>query len=245
MVRIRRQGRPFFSLASTTYYHKLALMSIVIKRNFEIRKRQTISITEETGRNGMAIKVSGVLMAVSLIAAIMGGRLEALSEAALAGCDKAVTVTLSLLGLMCLWGGIMGVAEASGFLGKLTHLLSPLLRRIFPEAWRRGKGISEIAAAMVANVLGVGNAATPLAVAAMEALADGHEGDAASDDMVTFTVLGTAFPSFLPTTVIALREAAGSANPFDILPAVWICSTILSIFAILLARGLRRRRRSS
>jgi hypothetical protein len=99
--------------------------------------------------------------------------------------------------------------------------------------------LGEIAAAIVANVLGVGNAATPLAVTAMEALAEGHEGEAASDDMVTFTVLGTAFPAFLPTTVIALRAAAGSRNPFDIVPAVWICSVSLSVFAVLLARGLR------
>jgi spore maturation protein A len=188
----------------------------------------------------MAIKVSGILMAISFVVALAGGRMEALSAAALAGCGKAVTLTLSLLGLMCLWGGIMGVAKKGGLLDRLAKLLSPLLRLIFPSAWKSGKGIPEIAAAIVANVLGVGNAATPLAVSAMEALADGHEGDAASDDMVTFTVLGTAFPAFLPTTVIALRTAAGSRNPFDIVPAVWICSVTLSIFAVLLARGLRR-----
>ena len=188
----------------------------------------------------MAIKVSGILMAISFVVALAGGRMEALSAAALAGCGKAVTLTLSLLGLMCLWGGIMGVAKKGGLLDRLAKLLSPLLRLIFPAAWKSGKGIPEIAVAIVANVLGVGNAATPLAVSVMEALADEHEGDAASDDMVTFTVLGTAFPAFLPTTVIALRTAAGSRNPFDIVPAVWICSVTLSIFAVLLARGLRR-----
>lgn len=188
----------------------------------------------------MAIKISGILMVISFLVALTEGNMEALSAAALAGCGKAVTLTLSLLGLMCLWGGMMGVAGTAGVLDRLAQFLSPLLRRIFPDAWRKGKGIREIAAAVVANVLGVGNAATPLAVAAMEALAEGHEGEAASDDMVTFTVLGTAFPSFLPTTVIALRSAAGSRNPFDILPAVWICSVTLSVFAVLVARGLRR-----
>ncbi len=188
----------------------------------------------------MAIKVSGILMAISFVSALAGGRMEAVSEAALAGCGKAVTLTLSLLGLMCLWGGIMGVAKEGGLLRRFAKLLSPLLRVMFPDAWKSGRGIPEIAAAIVANVLGVGNAATPLAVSAMEALAEGHEGDTASDDMVTFTVLGTAFPAFLPTTVIALRAAAGSHNPFDIVPAVWICSITLSVFAVLLARGLRR-----
>ncbi len=187
----------------------------------------------------MAIKISGLLMTLSFAFALINGRMELLSEAALSGCGKAVTLTLSLLGLMCLWGGIMGAVKEGGLLNKLAGLLSPLLRRLFPDAWKSGRGIPEIAAAIVANVLGIGNAATPLAVSAMEALAEGREGEEATDDMVTFTVLGTAFPSFLPTTVIALRSAAGSANPFDILPAVWICSVTLSVFAVLLARGLR------
>jgi len=191
----------------------------------------------------MAIRISGILMAISLIAALFSGNMPLLSEAALSGCGKAVTVTMSLLGLMCLWGGIMEAVKASGLLDKLAWLLSPLLRRLFPDAWRSGKGIPEIAAAIVANVLGIGNAATPLAINAMKTLSEGHDGEEATDDMVTFTVLGTAFPSFLPTTVIALRSAAGSRDPFDILPAVWICSVTLSVFAVLLARGLRKIRR--
>jgi spore maturation protein A len=188
----------------------------------------------------MAIKISGILMAVSFLVSLANGTVAALSEAALAGCSKAVTLTLSLLGLMCLWSGIMEAAKESGHLNRLAKLLSPLLRRLFPDAWRRGSGIPEIATAIVANILGIGNAATPLAISAMEALADGQEEEEASDDMVTFTVLGTAFPTLLPTTVIALRTAAGSQDPFAIVPAVWICSTSLAFFAVLLARGLRR-----
>ncbi len=187
----------------------------------------------------MAIRISGILMAVSFLIATTNGNMALLSEAALTGCGKAVTLTVSLLGLMCLWGGMMEAVKVSGLLDKLARLLSPLLRRLFPDAWRRGKGIPEIAAAIVANVLGIGNAATPLAISAMKALADGYEGEEATDDMVTFTVLGTAFPSLLPTTVIALRASAGSHDPFDIMPAVWICSITLSVFAVLLARGLR------
>ena len=190
----------------------------------------------------MAIKVSGILIAVSFVFALISGNMEALSAAAIAGCSKAVTLTLSLLGLMCLWCGIMRTAEASGILKFLSKLLSPLLRLIFPNAWKNGKGISEISAAVIANILGIGNAATPLAISAMKALSDG-ESDTATDDMVTFTVLGTAFPSFIPTTVIALRSAAGSINPFDILPAVWLCSLCLSVFAVLLSRSLRSRKK--
>lgn len=190
----------------------------------------------------MAIRISGILMVLSFIFALATGNMEALSEAALAGAGKAVTVTFSLLGMMCLWGGFMRIAERVGMLGAFAKLLSPLLRRIFPDATARGKGLPEIAAALAANILGIGNAATPLSLAAMQALSDGS--DRATDDMVTFTVLGTAFPCFLPTTVITLRAAAGSRHPMDMIVPVWICSSLLAVIAVLLSRSLRRVGRS-
>ena len=186
----------------------------------------------------MAMRISGGLIAASFLFALVSGNLKALSEAAISGCAGAVTLTLSLLGLMCLWSGLMRAAEASGLLERLSRLLSPLLRIAFPNAARTGKGIKEIAAAVIANILGLGNAATPLSVAAMKALDDGS--GEMSDDMVTFTVLGTAFPSLLPTTVLALRASSGSSNPSDILPAVWACSLVLSCVAVLSSRLLRK-----
>ncbi len=190
----------------------------------------------------MAIKASGIIIAISYFFALFNGKMAELSNAAIEGGNKAISLTLSLLGMMCLWSGIMKVAEQTGVLKHLSNLLSPILKLIFPDAWRRKKGISEISAAIIANILGIGNAATPLAVSAMKALSDGKS-DIASDDMVTFTVLGTAFPSIIPTTVISLRAAAGSKDPFDILPAVWITSIILSLFAITLSRLFRIRGR--
>ncbi len=190
----------------------------------------------------MAIKASGIIIAISYFFALFNGKMAELSNAAIEGGNKAISLTLSLLGMMCLWSGIMKVAEQMGVLKHLSNLLSPILRLIFPDAWRRKKGISEISAAIIANILGIGNAATPLAVSAMKSLSDGKS-DIASDDMVTFTVLGTAFPSIIPTTVISLRATAGSKDPFDILPAVWITSIILSLFAITLSRLFRTRGR--
>lgn len=163
--------------------------------------------------------------------------MTALSAAAVSGCSRAVELTLSLLGMMCLWSGIMRCAQKLGFLDKLSAIMSPILKPLFPDAWKSGRGISEISAAIAANILGVGNAATPLAVGAMKALSDG-ESDTATDDMVTFTVLGTAFPCLVPTTIISLRAAAGSKTPLDILPTVWICSLCLSLFAAVLSRAL-------
>lgn len=188
----------------------------------------------------MAVKISGIIITISFIFSLINGNMTELSAAAITGCSKAVNLTLSLIGMMCLWSGIMRVAEASGILNHLSRLLSPVLKIIFPNAWKTKKGISEISAAIIANVLGIGNAATPLAVNAMKALSDGKS-EVATDDMVTFTVLGTAFPSLIPTTVITLRATAGSQNPFDILPAVWACSLCLSVFAVIVSRGLRRK----
>ena len=190
----------------------------------------------------MAIRISGILMVLSLLFAFATGNVGALSEAALGGAGKAVNVTFSLLGMMCLWGGLMRIAERAGLLQAFAKLLSPLLRRIFPDAAARGRGLPEIAAALAANILGIGNAATPLSLAAMQALSDGT--DVATDDMVTFTVLGTAFPCLLPTTVITLRAAAGSQRPMDIIVPVWICSFLLAVIAVLLSRSLRKVRRS-
>lgn len=187
----------------------------------------------------MALRIAGVLMVVSFVFALATGNMSALSEAAVNGAGKAVTVTFALLGTMCLWCGILRVCEKLGALSWLSRCLSPILRRIFPNAYRCGRGINEITAALAANILGIGNAATPLAISAMQAMAEGND-DTATDDMVTFTVLGTAFPSFFPTTIIALRTAAGSRDPMCVLPAVWICSLLLSLFAVFLSRTLRK-----
>ncbi len=186
----------------------------------------------------MAVKISGILITVSFVYALFSGNMQALSEAAVSGCSAAVTLTLSLLGMMCLWSGVLRGATLLGITDRLARLLAPLLKFAFPDAWRKQKGITEIAAALTANLLGIGNAATPLAIDAMRALSEGEPEGIATDDMVTFTVLGTASPSLIPTTVMTLRAAAGSRNPLDILPAVWLCSLCLAAFAIPVTRAL-------
>lgn len=185
----------------------------------------------------MAVGISGIIIAISFIFALFSGNISEVSAAAITGGTRAVTLTISLVGMMCLWNGIMRCAQELGILKRLSVIMSPMLKPVFPDAWKSGRGTSEICAAISANILGVGNAATPLAVAAMRSLSDGRC-DTATDDMITFTVLGTAFPCIIPTTVISLRIAAGSNTPLDILPAVWICSVNLSLFAAILSRAL-------
>lgn len=187
-------------------------------------------------------KIFGILCTVSVLWGLVAGRAEEMSNAVLDGAASAVTLTLTLCGMMCLWCGLMEVFRRAGGIGILSRLLMPLLRLIFPDAAASGCGIDEISANVAANLLGIGNAATPLALSAMKKLGErararGLPPERASDDMVTLTVLNTSSVSLIPATVAALRRAAGSPEPFSIVPAVWICSLVCSATAILLARA--------
>lgn len=183
-------------------------------------------------------KIFSIISAISLFFAILTGNLPNLAGAILDGASKAVTLVIALVGIMGLWSGVMRVLDDVGVCRALAKLIAPLLRFIFPESYKKGVAMNEIAANISANMLGLGNAATPMGIKAMEAMRDAESGgDVASDDMVTFVVMNTCALSLMPTTLIALRRAAGSADPFGILIPVWICSAVCTIVAILFARG--------
>ncbi len=178
-----------------------------------------------------------VMTALSVVFAVATGRIDALSNALIDGAGRAVTLTLSLMGMMALWSGVMRVFREMGAIGKLSKLLSPVLSLVFPTAFATGRGKEEITAAVSANILGMGNATTPLALAAMgEMQKDNPTPDTATDDMVMLSVLATASFNILPTTLIALRRSAGAQRPYAILLPVAITSGICSLFSILLCR---------
>lgn len=190
----------------------------------------------------MALKFSSVLILISVICAIFTGNLPNLTEAALEGGSRGVTTAFSLISLMCLWCGIMKVAQVCSVLDIISSLLKPFLKLVFPNAYKEKKAQKEISACLCANILGIGNAATPLSINAMKAL--NTEGNTrATKDMVTFTLIGCAPPCLFPTTVIALRSGAGSTSAASIVPAVWIVSTLLCIMSIVLSRivGIKER----
>ena len=180
-----------------------------------------------------------IICTISFVFALISGNIEALSVAVVEGVGTAVTLTISLMGMMALWCGVMKVMQKCGVCGFLARLISPLLRIAFPESMKKGIAREEIAANISANMLGMGNAATPFGIKAMEALSADCDGEYASDDMVTFVVMNTSAFSFMPSTVIALRQAAGAADPFDIITAVWICSGVCMIVSVIFARGFR------
>jgi spore maturation protein A len=180
-------------------------------------------------------KVFGILCLVSLVFALAGGTIADVANAVPDGASRAIEVTVSLCGMMCLWSGLMEVLREAGAIQRLSRLLSPRLRRVFPIAYRTGEGADEISACISANLLGIGNAATPLALRAMEQMQKHNpHPDVADGEQITLAVLNTAPLTVLPANLLALRRAAGSADPFAIMIPVWVTSFLCSMMAILL-----------
>lgn len=188
----------------------------------------------------------GVLPCVAVIFGLINGRATEMSSAILENAGKAVTLALSLCGIMCLWCGLMKVAERAGIVRAMSKLLAPLLSLLFKGLKKSGTAMQLISMNITANILGLGNASTPLGIKAMQAIAaeEGADGTA-TDNMVLLTVMNTASLQIIPTTAAALRASFGAAQPMDILPSVWIVSlyslTVTIAAAKLFSRFSRRR----
>lgn len=176
---------------------------------------------------------------LSLVCSLAAGTAGGLSAAALEGAGNGVTLALSLAGPLCLWSGLNHVMEACGLTAGLAKLLSPLLRRLFPHAWTSRDTRQALCGNVSANLLGLGNAATPLGIRAARSMALGCQGRA-SDELCRLVVLNTASIQLFPATVAAVRASLGAAAPFDILPAVWITSVCSVAAGLLAAKGLAR-----
>ena len=165
------------------------------------------------------------MIAVSVLCGLATGRGAAVASAAVEGTSAAVQLSLSIAGMLCLWTGVMEVMRRSGLADKLSRLLGPILRRLFPQAARDAETMDSISANVSANLLGLGNAATPLGLEAARRLARRSPG-VASDSLCMLVVCNTASIQLIPTTVASVRAAQGCAAPFDILPAVWLASSL-------------------
>ena len=163
------------------------------------------------------------------------------AAAALDGAQSALELSLSMAGILCLWSGVMEILNVCGLSRRIAALFRPLLRRLLPNASRDEETLAAVSANVSANLLGLGNAATPLGIQAARRMAR-NCGGAASDELCLLVVLNTASIQLLPTTVASVRAAFGSAAPFDILPAVWISSLASVTVGLLTARLLSRRK---
>jgi len=179
------------------------------------------------------------MVTLSLLFGALTGRIDAVGNAALEGASAAIQLCISMAGVMCLWSGIMELMNQCGLSASLANLFRPVLRRLLPKASQDGATLAAVSANVSANLLGLGNAATPLGIQAACRMAKGTDRQA-SDELCRLVVLNTASIQLIPATVAGVRSACGSAAPFDILPAVWLAS-VLSVSAGLLASWLLSR----
>jgi spore maturation protein SpmA len=182
-----------------------------------------------------------LLPTLSLLAAAASGDMEALSRAILASAEAAVPLALGLVGVMALFLGLMKVAEEAGLLTSLARLLAPLLHRLFPEIPPDHPAMGAMLMNVAANMLGLGNAATPFGIRAMEHLdtLNPHKGTA-TNAQALFLAINTASVTILPTSVIALRSGLGSTNPAAVVAPTLIATLVSTLVAIVAARLLQR-----
>ena len=181
---------------------------------------------------GMSVIWAGMVL-LSLACGLATGRGGEVAAAAMEGASAGVELCLSMAGALCLWMGVMEVLRRSGAIRALSRLLRPVLGWLYPDFARDGGVMDAVSANVSANLLGLGNAATPLGLDAARRMSRRSPG-VASDSLCMLVVCNTASIQLIPTTVAAVRAGAGSAAPFDILPAVWLtsfCSAALGIAA--------------
>lgn len=191
----------------------------------------------------MLNKIWPILLLLSFGCAAISGNLFTLPQALLQGTYDAVSLTITTAGMLCFWSGLLEVARVGGLTQLLARAGAPLLRRLFPNVKRDSPAMQAICLNLTANVLGLGNAATPCGLKAMQALYAERTGEEASDAMVLFVVLNTTSLQLVPTYVGSLRAQAGAAHPFDIVPAVWMTAGAGIVAAVCAAKCLGRRNR--
>lgn len=186
--------------------------------------------------------VWAALVCASVICAAVNGRASALSAAVMQGAQSGVTLAISIAGSLCLWAGIGRAMERSGLTEKLSRLLRPVMRRLFPSTREDSALAGALSTNICANFLGLGNAATPPGIEAAKRLAARSPGQA-SDELCRLIVLNTASIQLIPANVAAVRSSLGCAAPFDILPAVWLTSLCSAGLGLAAAWALGRLRR--
>jgi spore maturation protein A len=184
------------------------------------------------------------LIVISIVVAAVNGRIEVINQAAFEGAKTGVTVCFGLLSVLAFWMGMTRIAEKAGLLELLARALSPVISRLFPDVPKGHPALGYILSNMSANLLGLGNAATPMGLKAMEELQKlNPDKQVASPAMCTLLAINTASITLIPTTMIAIRTQYGSANPVEIVGTTLIASFFATIIALLLDRWYRYRHR--
>lgn len=183
-----------------------------------------------------------IFIIVSVIYGLFAGRMEAVTNSIFESAESAVQLTITFFGTLCLWNGIMQIASKTTLIKKIARLLSPLMRFLFKDIKKEDKAYNEISMNIVANVMGLGNAATPLGLKAMRTLqADNPNKERLSNSMAMLIVINTASLQIIPTTVIAIRSSLGSESPTSIIAGVWIATVAAFVTVVFATKILSKR----
>ena len=180
-----------------------------------------------------------IFIIISFSYAIFSGNVQNLNSSIFESIESAVNLSITMLGTMCLWSGIINIASNTSIIQKINKILKPIIRFLFPEIKENIKAQNEISMNMVANILGLGNAATPLGLKAMESFQkENRNKKELSNSMIMLIVLNTASIQIIPTTIIAIRSSLQSANPTSIIFPVWIATICAATAGILVTKIL-------
>ena len=195
-----------------------------------------------TGNMYMLNYIWPIMILISVFSAIITHRIPELSNSVLSGAKDAINLTISIMGMMCFWTGIMKIAEKSNLTQKISKIFENFIKFIFPDCDCASKATYAICMNITANLLGLGNAATPFGIKAMRELQKSNKfKNTASKSMIMLAVINTASFQIIPTLLCTLRQKHGSENPMKILPYLWITSRCALIVGMLAVKFFERK----
>lgn len=190
----------------------------------------------------MLNKIWPLFILVSFIFSIITGNIENFNNSIFSSCNQAVELTIKLFGTMCLWNGLMRIVQETSLISRLSNMIGPVMKILFPKIKKEDKEYKEITVNIIANLLGIGNAATPLGIKAMQTMQEKNpDKERITDSMALFIVLNTASLQLIPTTVIAVRASLGSTNAVQIILPVWIATITADLAGIIASKILMKK----
>lgn len=188
----------------------------------------------------------GSILIISIICAVTTNKIQELSNSVLNGASDAISLIISISGMMALWTGLMNIAEKSGITSALAKVFSPIIKFLFPDFSPNSLAAKSICMNITANLLGLGNAATPFGIKAMNEMQKlNSDKSTATNSMIMFVVINTASLQIIPTLLCTIRQKHGSYNPFDILPCLWISSIVALTIGILSTKFFEKVRKKT
>ena len=187
----------------------------------------------------MLNKLWPIFIIISISYAIYTGNVDNVNNSIFDSCKETVELTITFLGTMTLWSGIMEIIKNTTLINKLNKLLKPVMKILFPNIRKEDKEYKEISMNIISNILGLGNASTPLGIEAMKSMqSKNSKKEELTDEMMMFIVLNTASIQIIPTTILAIRSSLGSKSPNQIIIPVWIVTIIAAFAGILMTKIL-------